>query len=358
MTVDVYAYWRALVAGKSSAEAVDLVLPTIKATIPGENPQAGLWKVRPRKGEGLVLMQIWLTDDPVKCGAVHEWRDGLVLCARVGNTASVDAYDIAGRWLFVRPCSKEHAAHWRQHGRWPDDAPELAHKSNAPGDPFEALLAEVAERLQQAAARLEAPVVDQDTCNMARNLQAELSALEGRADEAHKKEKGPILLAGRAIDERYRFRDQLAQARAALGRHYGAWMAAEEKRINDERARAYREQLAAQEAERKRLEEERAAKLRDEPVLALTDPPAPPPPPPPQPPAPVMIQAGGGVGRRAGLATEYIAEITDYRAAALHVIEDPSIAILVGKTIQRLVKAAKGNITIPGVTIREQRKAS
>lgn len=352
---DIYAFWRARVAGKSGNQ-LPPALPTIGAPIAGENPQPGLWKVRLAKGATPVLMQIWLADAET-FAAVAQWRDGLTLAGMIAGKPA-DHQAIVDRWLFAAPATKEEAAHWRQHGRWPPDAPPLPPRTdNQPADPFEALKIEAEQRIEQAEARLAKPIADQTACDMARNLQAELLALQKRADAMHDEEMRPHLEAERAVHRRYDFRAALKDWAARLRGAFEKWMAAEERRLQAEADRKYAEERAAAEAERARIEAERAKKLQDDPVSALTDP-EPELPPLPAAPGTVRVQSGGGVGRKAGLKSDWEIEVTDYKLAALRVIEDPDVAKAVGKALQRIVRAAKGKIEIPGVKITEVRRAA
>lgn len=333
MSTDVYAYWRACVAAgcKRPVEAVELMLPTVGAPIAGENPQAGLWKARPAKGQAHTLLQVWLSDE--KGQPVYQWRDGLTVRAVLGKHALLPD-EVTDRWLYVLPATKAEAAHWREHGRWPADPEPLpARDHNMPADPFAALQLEVDDRLDQFARWLTvtAPIQDKTDCDKARNMQAELLALLKKADAMHEAEKRPHLEAGRAVDRRFGFREQVKDLAASLRFAFETYMNTEERRLQDEQRRAY-------DAER-----EIAATAGEDP---------------PPPPEPVKVQAGGGVGRKAGLRDSYDFEIVEYKLAALHVIEQPDVSAAVGKVIARMVRASKGAIEIPGVKISKSRKAA
>jgi hypothetical protein len=333
-------------------------LPTIGANN-GEDPQPGLWKVRLRKDAPVVLMQIWLVDAIDGGDAVGYWRDGLTLAGQIAGKPA-GSQDIIDRWLFGEPATKAEAAHWGQHGRWPSDAPPLPPRThNAPVDPFEALQLEADERVEQAQRWLHehSPIGDQVACDMARNIQAELLAVAKRADAMHEVEKRPHLEAGRKVDAKYGFRAALADWAAKLRGAFEGWMAAEERRQREAAEAKFREERAAAEAERRRIEAERARKLADDPAAALTDP-EPELPALPVAPDPVKVQAGGGVGRRSGLKDDWDIEFTDYKLAALLVIEDPDIAIMVGKVLKRRVRAAKGKGDWPGIKVTRVRRAA
>ena len=349
MTQDVYAYWRAACDGKRDDT---LALPTIGAHgIPSENPQCGLWKVRPRKGEHHVLMHIWLVDDAEE--PQTEWREGLRVRAIAGyDHLAEDA--LATRWLYAQPVTNEEAAYYHEHERWPSDPPPLGH--NRPSDPHEAIVAEAEERIEQAKARI-ADISDQTACDMARNLHAELTALIRRGDEMHEAEKRPHLEAGRAVDRRYEWRKTVTDWAGRLRRAFGDWMAQEEARRRAEAEERHCAEVAKAEAERARILAEREKLMDDDPIQALTSQ-APELPPLPAAPEVQRVQAGGGVGRRAGLKTTWDVEVTDIAAAAAHLSSQPDVAIAVGKAAMRLVKAAKGKVEIPGVKVIERRVAA
>lgn len=353
---DIYAYWRAQVAVVDNDDLSHLMLPTIGAAIPGENPQPGLYKVRLAKGEPYVPMQVWLADAETR-EAVHVWRDGLTLAGVIGKKPA-DFQTIVDRWLFAVPVSKEDAAYWREHGRWPGDAPPLPPKThNQPTDPYALILGEAHERIEQAKARLAQPIADQTACDMARNLQAELLALEKRADGMYEAEVRPHIDATTAVRRRYDFRGLLAEWSAKLRSAFGSWMAAEEARQRAEADARYAAGRAAAEAEQARIKAEREQLLADDPIAALTSP-EPQLPPLPAAPTPPKVQSGGGTSRRAGLKTVWDIQITDYKLAALHVIEHPEVSIIVGKVLTKMVRAAKGTADIPGVKVVERREVA
>lgn len=354
---DIYAYWRAVQAGKPEAELAKLRLPTLgHAVANGEDPQCGLWRATTRKGGPVVLMQVWLADENGR--PVNLWREGLTLLGTVAGTPEQPML-LAERWLFARPAAKDEAAFWRQHGRWPADPEPLPARANMPADPFEALKAEADDRLAQVAEwlTLNSPIGTQLDCDKARNMQAGLLDLNKRADAMFEAEKRPHLEAGRAVDRKFEFRKTMTDWSARLRVVFEQFLQAEERRQREAAEAAHRAEVARVEAERRRLEEERAQKLADDPVAALTEPPPELPEPPPAP-EPVKVQAGGGVGRKAGLRDDWDWHITDYRLAALHVIEQPDVSAAVGKAIARLVKAGKGKVEIPGVRINKTRRAA
>jgi len=75
-------------------------------------------------------------------------------------------------------------------------------------------------------------------------------------------------------------------------------------------------------------------------------------------PEPVRVQAGGGVGRKAGLKTVWIPVIEDYKLVLDYYSEHPDIRAAVDKLVNHVVRDAKGAIVIPGVKITQDRKVA
>ena len=242
-------------------------------------------------------------------------------------------------------------------GFWPDEPPPTQ-ISNLPSDPFERLKIEIEAQQTRAEEWLgkRPTIMTQVDCNLAVNMERELLRLNKQADALHKDEKAPILEATRACDDKFRFRTVVASVAEKLRKAYGRFMADEEARQKAAAAAKFQEEHVRVAAERKRLEEERAAKLQNDPVAALTE--APPEMPElPLGPEPVKIQAGGGIGRRAGLRSVWIGTVTDYREAMLHFVEHPQMRELVDKLVAHQVKDMKAAAKIPGVTVKERRAA-
>ena len=324
---DAYQNWRDRLAGKDIAIVED-------------RPDPGRYKMRRHRdapwlpvaigfaGSTLVALVDGVAEDPLK---VWTW------CAK--HPVSKDAYDAR-----------------MKNGHWPDE-PKPVVLSNMPADPFEALKVEITDKLAQANALLVKDVRTQIDCDLLRNIQAQLLALNKSADEMFEKEKEPHLKAGRAVDEKYRFRTAVAGISARLREKYGAWMKAEEKRQEAEARRKFEEEQARVAAERERIQAERAKLMADEPVLALTDP-EPEMPEMPVAPEPVRVQSGGGFGRKAGLRTEWVPVIKDQNAALGYFASHPDVVALVEKLVKKAVKETKGTVKIPGVEIVPDRKAA
>lgn len=325
---DVYQPYRDMLAGKD-------------VPITSEHPYPGRYKVK--RGD------VWL---PVAIG--YDQFDNLTALVDGMQANPLDVWT----WCAKHPVTQDAYKFRKANGYWPDEPKPVA-RSNMPADPFDALLAVVEDKSAQAEDLLtrNPEIKSQQVCDLFRNLQAQLLDLNKQADAMHETEKRPVLERGKEIDERFRFRASVKVLSERLRQRFGAFLAAEERRQKEAAQREFEAKRAAAEAERKRIEEEQAKLMRDDPIAALTSPP-PEAPELPVAPEPVKVQAGGGFGRRAGLRTDWVPEITDYKLAALHVIGHDDVKAAVEKVIARMVKAAKGKVKIPGVTVNETRKAA
>lgn len=324
---DVYQNWRDRLAGKDVPTHSDRADP-------------GYYKVRAGRDGAWQPCAIWYRGDELVC--------------RVGS----EARDPLATWTYAvkNPIAKDVAKFAFDKGYFPDEPKPIA-RSNMPSDPFESLLAEIEDKTAQAEELLKHDITDQQACDLRRNMHAQLLALNKSADAMHKEEKAPILEAERNIEAKFAFRKTVASLASALRENFGRWMAAEERRQQEEARRKFEAARAAAEVERKRIEAERAKLKEDDPISALTSP-EPELPELPLAPEPVKVSAGGGFGRKAGLKTDWAPEITDYKLAALHVIEHDDVRAAVEKVITRMVKAAKGKVQIPGVAVQTVRKAA
>jgi hypothetical protein len=282
------------------------------------------------------------------------WYRGDELVCRVGS----EARDPLATWTYAvkNPIAKDVAKFAFDNGYFPDEPKPVA-MSNAHSDPYEQLKAEILDKVEQAQAALAQPVETQMGCDLLRNLQAGLLALNKKADAMHREEKAPVLERAKTVDDRFRFRETVADVATKLRGKFEAFLRAEERRQRDESERKFREEQARVAAERARIEAEQAKLKADDPVAFHTSP-EPELPELPLAPEPVKVSAGGGFGRKTGLKTDWAPEITDYKLAALHVIEHDDVRTAVEKVIARMVKAAKGKVQIPGVAVQTVRKAA
>lgn len=327
--MDEFQFWRDALAGKP-------------VTITADAPQPGYYKMRDRRDGAWLPVAIW-------------WHEGSLVC-RVAS----EKRDPLSAWTFCagHPVPKDDAKAAFETGRWPDMPTDLP-ASNMPSDPLEALLVEIADKEAQAEALLASGAAEKiaTEANKARNIQAKLLDLKKRADEMFTEEKAPFLAQGRAVDEKYRFRDAVKSVADRLRKAYETFAKAEEARLRAEAQKKFAAERAAAEAARKAAEEAQAKLLRDDPIAALTSEPEPLPEL-PLAPEPVKVNIGGGFGRKAGLRTEWLAQVEDYAAATNHFADHPDVKALVEKLATKAVKAAKGAIEIPGVKVIEDRRAA
>lgn len=258
----------------------------------------------------------------------------------------------------------DYVAAWNN-GVWPDNTPTVAiaaatpAKSNLPTDPFERLQAEIADKIASAEAWMKAhpEAKTQTEADYATNLQREINALLKQADSMFTTEKAPHLAAAKAVDEKFRFRDGMKSVGVKLKSIFERFMVrkeAEERRKAQEKFEAERRatELARQEAEKAR-----AKLMQDDPIQALTTP-EPELPELPLAPEPVKIQAGGGIGRAAGLKSVWQGQIEDLDAVYAHFKETDQVRECLQKLVDATVRTHKGSTKLPGVKVTEQRKAA
>lgn len=296
------------------------------------------------------------------------YRDGNGdLVARSGTRDEHRVEDAAARWTWVagNPVDRESYVYAWSEGKWPDGspttAPALPVGSNLPTDPFERIKAEVDDKIASATAFLSdaAARPDKTRADRARNMQAELLALNKQADALHKAEKQPLIDAAKAIDDKFRFRDLVKDAAGRLRVVFENILKAEEAKAREEARRRYEEEARKAEAERQRILAERKKEMQDDPIAALTSP-EPELPLVPEGPAEVKVQAGGGVGRAAGLKTVWEPRIDDWKKAAAQLVahDDPDIRAAVEKKVKALARLNKEATKIDGVTMIESRRAA
>lgn len=301
------------------------------------------------------------------------WVDdtGVTHC-RMGirdNHRNLDLDAALTRWPFIFPnvvARDDYTVAWTT-GVWPDGTPTVspdaapAAGDNLPSDPFERLKAEIDDKLGSATTFLNdaAAKPDKLRADRARNIQAELLALIKSADTMHETEKAPHLAAGRAVDAKFRFRDQVKEACVRLRTVFENIAKRLEAEANEAARRAHAEQMRKAEEERQRIEAERQKKLADDPVAALTDP-EPELPMVPAAPEPVKVQVGGGVGRAAGLKTVWEPRIDDWKKAAMQFVasDDPDIRAAVEKKIKAIARLNKDATKIDGVSMVADRRAA
>lgn len=342
---DQWDWYRAALAAKNAGKP----LPPVSEG----HPQFGFYFAKASKQGGRI---------PV---CIYADKSGEIV-ARWGIRAEHRFEDAGAKWTWIadNPIDRESYTFAWSEGTWPDGtpttAPALQSGSNLPTDPFERLMAEVDDKVEQAEillGRIGVATADKTAADTARNIQAGLLALIKTADTMHKAEKQPHLDAGKAVDDKFRFRETVKDMAGRLRTVFENWMRAEEARARAEAEKRHREEMARAQAERERIEAERAAKLRDDPVAALTED-EPELPELPLAPEPVKVNAGGGVGRAAGLRSVWVPEIIDIEATLKHYAKHPEIRKAIEKIVNSEARIHKEATKIPGVKMREDRRAA
>jgi hypothetical protein len=306
--------------------------------IEADNPLPGFYWMRRGRGQRREPVAIW-----------RHKETGELVCAAGFAKAPTNPADVWTYCAANKVASSDAKFAW-EHGHWPEEPPPVDGR-NLPADPFDALRIELEQDCERAEKLLsDKPTIasgDQKTCDLFVNLQRSISMLIKRADGMHETEKRPHLEAGKAVDDKFRFRATAKVLCDRLRQRYSAFMAFEERR-----------QAAEAEAKRKaeadRVTAERAKLREDDPIAALTSPE----PELPLAPEPVKVQAGGGIGRRAGLKDAYVATVTDYALAAQFFVSHPDLKAVIDRLAKHAVKDAKGAIAIPGVAITRERVAA
>ncbi len=304
-----------------------------------DHPKPGWYKMRYDRNGKWLPVAIWMQDGE--------------LVARVGAERAEPSK--IWTWCADKPVSKESAKFAFANGYWPDE-PVPVSMSNLPADPFDALLIVIEQQRARAEEWLakRPTILQQADANLAVNMQKELLRLNKEADALHKAEKAPALEKARAIDDKFRFRAEVADVADKLRKVFGKFMAEEEARQKAASAAKWKEEQARVAAEQARLQAEREAKLIHDPIAALTeDPPVMPQL--PLGPEPVRVQAGGGVGRRAGLRDSWVGVIEDYPKTMAYFSAHPDVRALIDKLVKHEVRDTKGARPIPGVKINHER---
>ncbi len=227
-----------------------------------------------------------------------------------------------------------------KNGHFPDDPPlhEPGIGHNLSGDALVDIKAELDSEVETTTAFLAKPIETQEDADRCGTWSRRVGQLAKRADEAHDVEKEPHLVAGRAVDDRWRpIREGATGLTRKLKDHLETYLKAQ-RRKQEEAARA-----AAAEAERLRreaataTEEQRTALNRE--AAAHEKKAA----------APISTTAGR-TGFKVALKTETRARIVDYNKALKAVKDNAEIKELVQTLANR---AAKAGIPLAGTEIEK-----
>lgn len=246
-----------------------------------------------------------------------------------------------GKWPHIADAVHEVAARTRQ----ADDDVRRGIGANDPPDEY-ALKLENLATLMDEAKRVKV-VEDDEAEKRALSLVESIAKIRLWGDKTHKAEKEPHLAAGKAVDERFRWRNDAAAAEAAVKRVIEARRTA---MLRAQREREEAERRAAAEARRKAEEEERAerqrlaelakagdAKALDDLVNRATAP-APAVPEPEvaaEPAGPAQIATG--LGRKANVAVKVVVKLVDVDEACAALADEEELHAVLVKIAQRRV---------------------
>lgn len=197
-----------------------------------------------------------------------------------------------------------------------------------------------------------AKCVDQDTYERCGKLAKKLRAMEQHVEATHTVVKAPYLQGGRLVDaEKNALLGRIKAARDRVMSHMESYLEAERKKQRE----AELERLA--ELQRQEEERQKAAELLRQNGISEEVLPVAPPPPPLAAPAPLAgpVRTDGAT---ISSGIEWRSQVTDYAKAFRKVKDDATVREAIDKAIQRFVKATKGQVAIPGVTITDHARAS
>lgn len=307
-------------------------------------PQTGFYRKRNKGGQ----------DIPVAI-----WNNGGSMVAKIGPNMG-DADDI-WTWVCDWPISEEVYRAVAESGKaWGDDPPVAEAKPghNLPDDPHEALKMEFAAEKELADKFLASAITTQEQADQAAVWSKRLKDIFNRADKLFREKKDPIVAAGKAVDEEYRWRNEADGYSTKLKRHLDAFLQKqlrkerkrqEAVRREEERLRREAEELARKAAESDQLSEaernaakEEAERLQREAEAKAKE-------------AEARNASAGRTGAKVSLRMFPEPRITDYDALLIALKDRPEIREVVEILAKR---AAKSGVSLPGMEIVEVRRAA
>jgi hypothetical protein len=345
-----YAYWQEgliLGAGRELTREQQKLLG-----IHDGDPRPGFYRKRNKAGK----------DD-----AVAIWNDETGIIALVNGEPAdpVDIWTYVARW----PISHEQYEAVMDGAPWPDDGParaEVGH--NLPDDPHEAAKIEFEGEKEAAEEILARPIKTQADADRAAVAAKRLSDLHGKVDKMFRAEKDPINLAGREVDEKFRWREDAKALSVKLKRAQDDFLR-EQDRLEKERQRKAREEaeriqreadearVAAEKAMAKKVadgisdaqaiaehskRQEEADRLAAAAAAKARE-------------AEAQKVSAGRTGARVSLRTFVDAVIVDYPALVEALRDRQEMKELVQSLANR---AAKAGVELPGMKIRSTQRAA
>lgn len=338
---DPYAYWReGLILGKGR----ELTREQQKLLgVHDGDPQAGCYRMRSKSGP----------DKPVLIGQV----DGSMTAVVAGEeSAASTIWTYCSRW----PIETEQYEAVAERGEvWPDDGGNRGMGDNLPEDPHEAAKIEFEGEKEAAEEILRKPIKTQAEADRAAVAAKRLSDLFGKVDKLFRAEKDPIVVAGREVDEKFRWREEPKLLSVRLKRAQDDFLR-EQDRLEQERQRRAREEEArlqreADEKARKAAEAaksastEEAARVQREADDAAAAAAA------KAREAEAQKVSAGRTGAKVSLRTFVDAQITDYDRLVMALKDRAEMKDLVQSLANR---AAKAGVELAGMKIRSEKRAA
>lgn len=289
MNPDDYRFWWSALEAKASGAPV----PPLTA----DKVPCGRWRYADRRGEGR-----WI--------AVAVWRgpDGVLQAVEVKDgTYSSVSVDDAMLYAWKHPVTEEAYNLFTETGRWPDDVGP-GHNT-PPLDGPDGLADVIDSAILAALGEVKDGIADQLQCDRAQNYRDRLLKLAKQVEAEHKKEKAPILEAGRAVDAKWKpLAKRIEEAVALLRQAMTPFLVSQQEAA----------EAAAPQAE-------------------------------------VKVRAGS-TGRPATLKTVRVAHITDWREAILAFMDDTDVRDLVQSKCNARARAGLDNG--PGWRAIESKRAA
>jgi hypothetical protein len=325
MKMDLYATWRALLAGE-------------KAALHESEPACGFYRLsRSKDDKTMVGVAIWAKDP-----------DTTELPGHDGVYAKRDdrMVDIERVWPFCAryPVTEEAYRAWADTGAWPDDhvlaPPAIGHNS---GDDIEVLRDQIESA--SAGASDYAAIDSDEKQAKAQSLRARLLELGREAKKKREALVRPHLDAQKEINSLWMPLEKESQAAADKVRDaMSAWETEKDRRWREAQRQAEAERRAADEAARKAADAGKPVPIMETaPVVDAGPTP--------------LVQVKGAYGKAATVKTVNVATITDQDAftAWPQVHDHPKLKTVLGDLAQRAVDAG---LEPPGVEIEQRKKVA
>ncbi len=323
---DLYTWWRNALKGERQ--------PVFE-----NKPEVGFYKTRPHKNAPFVPVAIWVDENY-----------GLIAVKNIDEEVTPE--DV---WINCAkyPVSQDDYAYYEENGKWESDIEPIQDITHNQPDEFEILKDEIEIHSTNALAWLEETTIDsQAKADKAAHYADKLRGLYKKAEAQRKNEKQPHLDAGKEVDTKYSELKSCADnAGQKLKSELTKFLAAEERKHKEEQRKLEEQARKEAEEEREKLEKEAAKSQQNIQVPTVEEL--------VKPIAPVKVNAGGGLGnKKVSLRTNYKAEITDYPKALQHFADHTEVKELILKLANRIVRTEKENANIPGVSVKEVKKAA